>query len=287
MNPLMRLRVLSLGAFALACFPLAQAQPRRLMLATAWRPGLDLPSYWVSEKLDGMRAHWDGRRLWSRGGHRIHAPAWFTDGWPEDALDGELWCGHGSFEQTVSTVRQRQPRDEAWQNVRFMVFDLPEHPGPFDERLAALRTLVTQTHALWLQPIAQDRVSSETELQEWLERVLALGGEGLMLHQGSALYRGERSPQLLKLKPWADAEARVIAHLPGKGQHEGRLGALLVEMQSDDGLGTRLFRLGTGLEDRQRLHPPAIGSVVSFRHQGFTASGLPRFASYWRARPED
>lgn len=288
MNPLMRLRVQALGALALgACWPLAQAQPRPLMLATPWRGGLDLSHYWVSEKLDGMRGHWDGQRLWSRGGKRIHAPDWFIADWPEQALDGELWAGHGGFEQTVSTVRQRQPRDPAWQGIRFMVFDLPDHPGPFSERLRDLRVQVAQTHALWLQAIAHEQVSGEAELQAWLERVLALGGEGLMLHHGNGLYRGERSPQLIKLKPWADAEARVIAHLPGKGQHAGKLGALLVEMPADTEHGARLFRLGTGLEERERLEPPAIGTVVSFRHQGFTAAGLPRFASFWRLRPEE
>jgi DNA ligase-1 len=257
------------------------------MLATAWRPGLDLSHYWVSEKLDGMRGHWDGQRLWSRGGQRIHSPAWFTAGWPAQALDGELWAGSGGFEQTVSTVRQLRPQDGAWQAIRFMVFDLPDHPGPFGERLQALRTLLAHSHAQWLQAIDQDRAASEAELQAWLERVVAMGGEGLMLHHAGALYRGERSAQLLKLKLWNDAEARVIAHLPGKGQHTGKLGALLVEMPADGAHGPRIFRLGSGLEERDRLDPPAIGSVVSFRHQGFTASGLPRFASFWRVRPPE
>lgn len=288
MNPFFRWRVKALAALALGgCWPLAQSQPRALMLATPWRSGLDLSQYWVSEKLDGMRGHWDGQRLWSRGGQRIHAPDWFTADWPAQPLDGELWAGYGGFGQAVSTARQRQPRDEAWQGLRFMVFDLPDHPGTFEERLKSLRVLASQAHALWLQVIAQDRVASEAELQSWLERVLALGGEGLMLHHAGALYRGERSAQLIKLKLWEDAEARVIAHLPGKGQHAGKLGALLVEMPADHEHGTRVFRLGTGLDERERLEPPAVGSMVSFRHQGFTASGLPRFASFWRVRPEE
>ncbi len=288
-NPQLRLHLKALAALVLwpACLPVGLAQAPALMLASTWRAGTDLNDYWVSEKLDGMRARWDGRRLWSRGGLPIHAPGWFTADWPEQALDGELWAGHGNFELTVSVARQRKAQDQAWQGLRFMAFDLPEHAGPFSERFKVLRVVVTHTHALWLQTIPQEQVASEAELQEWLQRVVALGGEGLMLHHGSALYRSQRSANLLKLKAWDDAEARVIEHLPGKGQHAGKLGALLVEMPADAMHGPRRFRLGTGLSERDRLHPPELDAVVSFRYQGLTASGLPRFATFWRVRSEE
>ena len=288
-KPHLRTHLKALAALMLwpACLPVGLAQAPALMLASTWRAGTDLKDYWVSEKLDGMRARWDGKQLWSRGGQPIHAPAWFTAGWPGQALDGELWKGHGGFEQTVSIVRQRTPKDQAWQEVRFMAFDLPGHGGPFGERAQALRAQVSKAHVLWLQAIEQEKVGNEAELQEWLRRVIGMGGEGLMLHHTNALYRTERSPHLLKLKPWEDAEARVIEHLPGKGQHEGKLGALLVEMPADAEHGARRFRLGTGLSERERRSPPELGSVVSFRFQGLTASGLPRFASFWRLRPEE
>ena len=285
--PILSRRHISLALLVLTALPCARGQSRPLMLASSWPEGLAPADYWVSEKLDGMRGRWDGQALWSRGGHRIPAPAWFTADWPRQALDGELWAGRGTFEQVVSTARQHQPSDEAWRSLRFMAFDLPQHKGPFGERVQALRTLLEPLDIAWLQAIEQQRLSSAAQLRKLLAQVVSEGGEGLMLHHDQALYQSGRSKQLLKLKVEDDAEARVIAHLPGKGELAGKLGALEVEMAADGTHGARRFRLCSGLTDREREHPPPIGAQLSFRYRGLTASGLPRFATFWRIRPEE
>ena len=46
--------------------------------------------YLVSEKLDGVRARWDGQRLLTRSGHAIDVPRWFTAGWPRQPMDGGM-----------------------------------------------------------------------------------------------------------------------------------------------------------------------------------------------------
>ena len=102
-----------------------------------------------------------------------------------------------------------------------------------------------------------------------------------MLHRGASLYRAGRSDDLLKLKEHEDAEARVLAHLPGKGRHAGRMGALWVEMPT----GQR-FRLGAGFSDADRNHPPPVGAWVTYRFRGTHDGGLPRFASYLRVRED-
>jgi DNA ligase-1 len=239
----------------------------------------DLSAYWVSEKYDGIRAYWDGHELLTREGNVIHAPMWFVAGWPPDALDGELWIGRGRFEEVASTVRDLKPDDAAWRRVRYMVFDLPAHPGPFTKRLAALKTLLANLSVPWLEFVPQVKVADRAALQRKLQDVVAAGGEGLMLHLGNSLYRGGRSDDLLKFKPLADAEARVIAYLPGKGKYRGLLGALVV--QRPDGLR---FRLGSGFTDDQRRHPPPIGSWVTYSYQGLTEKGVPRFARFVRVR---
>ena len=267
-------------ALALACAAAwAAAQPPALMLADDHRSGLPPAAYWISEKLDGVRARWDGRQLVSRGGYPIMAPAWFTQGWPEHPMDGELWGGRGRFEATVSAVRREPPDDPAWQTLRFMVFDLPAHGGTFSQRVEALQALQVRRISPWLQVVEQRRGTTEADLQQQLRAVVEAGGEGLMLHRGEALYRHGRSGDLLKLKPHDDAEAQVVGHLPGQGRHAGRLGALLV--QTPEG---RRFRLGTGLSDALRDHPPPVGTWVTYRHRGLTRHGLPRFAHFLRVR---
>ena len=261
----------------------AQRDAPALLLAGRYRPGIDLGDYWVSEKYDGVRGVWDGRQLTTRGGERVNAPDWFTHGWPATPMDGELWAGRGAFEHAQSTIGRAQAGDDAWRRMRFMVFDLPAHPGHFDERLAALRSTVAAIGQPWVVAVPQRKVADDAELQAWLRDVVRGGGEGLMLHRGASLYRAGRGDDLLKLKLHDDAEARVVGHLPGTGRHAGRLGALLVETPE----GQR-FRLGTGLTDAQREQPPPIGSWVTYRYRGLHAgSGLPRFASFVRVRSDE
>jgi len=252
-----------------------------LLLANVYRPGMPLADYWVSEKYDGVRGYWDGHTLRTRGGETVAAPAWFTADWPATPLDGELWAGRGSFTQALSTVRSQNAGDAAWRQIRFMVFDLPAHGGVFDDRLSALKALVASIQHDWVQAVPQQRVATDAALQALLQRTVRAGGEGLMLHQGSSLYRSGRSDDLIKLKTHDDAEALVVGHLPGKGKHAGRLGALLVEMPT----GQR-FKLGAGLTDADRDQPPPLGSWVTYRYRGTHDGGLPRFASFVRVRLE-
>lgn len=274
------LHALLLG-IALAMPVVAGAEAPAILLAEVYRDQIDVTRYLVSEKLDGVRAIWDGERLRFRSGREIKAPAWFVNSLPKTPLDGELWLGRGRFEALSGIVRREQPDEAEWRAVRYMVFELPGAQGSFRERAAAIRQLVRQAKLPWLQEIEQFEVADRASLQKRLKSVVQGGGEGLMLHRADAAYETGRSDTLLKLKPWNDAEAVVIGHLPGKGKYTGMLGALRV--RSADG---REFSLGTGFTDEQRRNPPAIGSEVTYRYRDLTVHGQPRFASFMRLRGE-
>lgn len=106
-------------------------------------------------------------------------------------------------------------------------------------------------------------------------------GEGLMLHLANAEYMTGRSHVLLKLKPYLDAEAKVVGYVAGCGKYQGKMGALLVE--NTDGIR---FKLGTGFSDAERENPPKIGSMVTYTYKGTTKTGKPKFASFLRVRDE-
>ncbi|CCV00174.1 unnamed protein product [Malassezia sympodialis ATCC 42132] len=85
----------------------------------------DPTGWWISEKLDGVRAIWDGKSLWSRNGRLWAAPSWFTncsylrtnEVLPVSIpLDGELWIDRGLFELTSSICRSK-------------IFDTPGYPS--------------------------------------------------------------------------------------------------------------------------------------------------------------
>ena len=252
-----------------------------LTQARIYQGDADLSRYWVSEKFDGVRAYWDGEDLISRHGNRFDVPAAFTRGFPEQPLDGELWMGRGTFSRMVGLINRHDTGPEHWRDVYYMVFDLPRAAGPFNDRLRTLRRLLKDHDNPHLRLVRQIKVADRAALNRRLEKVIEAGGEGLMLHRGDAPYRSYRSTDLLKVKPYQDAEARVVAHLPGEGRLEGKMGALLLETASG-----RHFRLGTGFSDAQRANPPPIGSLVTYKFYGRTRHGLPRFPSFLRVRRE-
>lgn len=257
----------------------AQTRPP-LLLAQEAPLSIDPAGWLVSEKYDGVRAYWDGRALRFRSGLPITAPDWFTQRLPPMPLDGELWLERGRFEALSGIVRRSVPDDAAWRSLRYMLFELPGGEGGFAQRATRLQQLARTAGWPQLVAVQQSRLPSTQALQQRLDEVLAAGGEGLMLHRADAPYHSGRSPALLKLKPLQDAEGVVIGHVAGRGRHVGRLGAL--RLRTDQGVD---FLLGTGMSDAERATPPALGSQVSFRHRGFTADGVPRFASFLRLRP--
>lgn len=278
---LILLLMLTLGGVSSPLWAAGKDAPP-VMLARLYQPVSTLQHYLVSEKLDGVRAYWDGRQLLTRGGHRIHTPHWFTAPLPAQPLDGELWLGRGRFAEVSGLVRRHHPDEDAWREVRFMLFDMPNVQADFAQRLWVLKTWTAQARSSWLQAVEHRHVDSEAQLQQWLRDVVAAGGEGLMLRHAHGRYEASRSDAMLKLKLDQDDEARVVGHLPGNGKFSGMLGALLVE--TDDG---RRFRIGTGFSHDERRHPPPLGSRITFEYNGETANGLPRFARFLRVRPPE
>ena len=252
----------------------ANAGKPPILLAHKWETDHDPTGWWMSEKLDGIRAYWDGEAFVSRLGNKFYAPDWFIADLPADTLDGELWVGRKMFQRTTSIVRSGAQSDE-WKQVTYVVFDAPNAKGYFEDRLAHAQKVLMRAgapHARWLEHVACEGID---HLKEELRRVEGLGGEGLMLRRPKSPYEIGRSSSLLKVKTFHDAEARVIGHAPGEGKHKGRLGALIVELAD----GTR-FNVGTGFSDREREDPPKLGSVITFRYQELSNDGVPRFPSY-------
>lgn len=245
-----------------------------ILLAHKWETEHDPTGWWMSEKLDGIRAYWDGETFTSRLGNRFFAPDWFVEDLPADTLDGELWVGRKMFQKATSIVRSGAAGQE-WKTVSFVIFDAPNAKGGFEDRMAHARKVIERAQTPYARVLENIECTGFDHLRDELARVEALGGEGLMLRRPKSAYEIGRSTSLLKVKTFHDAEARVIGHAPGTGKHKGRLGALVCELP-----GKITFNVGTGFSDREREQPPAIGAVITFRYQELSDDGVPRFPSY-------
>ncbi len=259
-------------------------KPPPILLAHVLPADVDVSAYLVSEKYDGVRAIWDGTTLRFRSGRVIAAPPAFLEKLPTTPLDGELWLGRRTFDTLSGIVRSDPPDAAAWANIRYMIFELPDAPGTFAQRVEKMHEIVKKVPSAQISQLEvapQSRVRDRAELNRRLNAIVRAGAEGLMLHRADAPYVTGRSDALYKLKPLLDTEAEVIAHQPGQGKHVGRLGALVV--QTPSGV---VFKLGTGFSDAQRVAPPPVGATVTYTYRELSASGKPRFASFLRVRNE-
>jgi DNA ligase-1 len=255
------------------------ASSMNVALAEKWTSE-DPAGYYLSEKLDGMRCLWDGSKLYTRNGNPIHAPPNLVAQLPDIALDGELFLGRGKFQELMSIVKRHNPNDQDWTHVTYAVFDAPNVNAPFAARLQEIDA--TLLSCKWASKHPHTRCVDRKHVFEELDRILTMGGEGVMLRHPTAPYKDGRTTDLLKVKKFMDAEAYVIGYETGKGRNYDRMGAL--QCRDEDGIH---FKVGTGFPDAMRDNPPPVGTRITYKYQEKTRDGKPRFPVFLRVRMID
>jgi len=241
--------------------------------------------WFVSEKLDGVRALWlphtkdvpwcdeIATGLWSRDGKVYHAPDWWINQLPNVPLDGELWMDRKSFQSTVSVVR-KNIGDAGWRDVKFMAFDMPVK---MEEGVIHFKNRDVKVHEMQLHPtitkpmifrvanivlnrlennrnfevVRQVRLTNpQDEIPELLRMVVDQGGEGLILRDPDSVWTQGRVNTLLKVKPVNYMEVIVTGYYYGEGKFDGMMGALEVNIPGTN----RLFKL-SGFTDEERYVP--------------------------------
>tara|TARA_B100000963_G_scaffold359069_1_gene385323 strand:+ start:7986 stop:9812 length:1827 start_codon:yes stop_codon:yes gene_type:complete len=286
----------------------------KFMLAKDYIQGKhDVTGWYMSEKFDGYRACYcpKDNHFYSRQNKPFNAPEWFLQAMPPRLMDGELWIGRNRF-QDMGAVRKKVPLDEEWLNITFQVYDMPEHPGPFSERIKELSKMVKLAQAKWnrkrtefeypfnkldcpLVLAKQIPLQSLDHLDQVYKEVLQQEGEGVMLKDPNSPYEGKRSSLLLKYKPNFDEEAIIIDYKPGQGKYTGMLGGFICKplinhdtYSSIDEDEDHIFAI-SGMDDAVResyQHTHPIGTIISYEHSGKTNKGKPRFGRYTRIRTD-
>jgi len=248
----------------------------QLLLANKFDLSIDPTGYWISEKLDGVRAYWDKKDFWSRNGNKFSVPDIIKKFMPSDhCLDGEMWLGRQQFQKCVGVVRSSNIHNKIWPEITYQIFDIPSLDKPFEERIEFLKELFKNCKSSNIVVVEHKKCEDQMELKRQLEVTEKIGGEGLMLRQPKSKYVGSRSDTLLKVKSFFDTEAKVLKHEPGKGKFAGMCGALLCELPDKT-----TFAVGSGLTLKDRKNPPKIGAIITFRYMETSEGGVPRFPTY-------
>ncbi|UJR31854.1 hypothetical protein I4U23_019330 [Adineta vaga] len=256
----------------------------QVLLAETWSEDIDPTGWWMSEKLDGVRAYWSGSNFYSRQGNLFHVPDFFKAALPKVPLDGEIWCGRGLFQKCISIIKKQGNKvvPDDYKLLTYLIFDAPTHGGKYEDRVKWLQTNVPQDDdKCYASVVGIKKCQNLADLKQCLATVNDAGGEGIMLRKPGSLYENKRSSTLLKVKTFYDEEALVVGHKPGKGNCTGVLGALQCQLPN----GKR-FDVGSGFDMSQRRNPPKKGSVITFKFQELSNAGIPRFPVFLRIRSD-
>lgn len=247
-----------------------------LFLLKTYHENANVTGWVMSEKLDGIRAFWDGERLISRGGKTLTPPSWFTQHFPSFPIDGELWTKRADFETISSIVNSRQA-NERWQQVTYQIFDVPNQRGGLLKRLHVLQRHLQQHPTPYIHILKQTPINNKKHLLDFLNRVTNHHGEGVVARDPTKQYQTGRLSSALKLKKHSDTECTIIKILAGKGKYQNKMGAVLCRTSQGKSL-----KIGSGFSDAQRASPPKVGSQITFKYYGLTKKGNYRFPIYLR-----
>jgi DNA ligase 1 len=238
----------------------------------------NISGWYMSEKLDGIRGYWNGKKFYTKNGNIINIPKKFTKNFPSFALDGELWSRRNDFEFIQSTVLDKTPSTK-WEKITYNIFEVPNTKGDFLQRLQKAKDWFSKHPNRNVKIIEQIKCKDEDHLIEYLNSIVTLKGEGIIVKDASKLYHTGRSPYILKVKKFLDMEGLVIGYNYKK---DGSFKSLKIKLKNNI-----TFNLSSGLSEKNKQNPPKKGEIVTFKYYGFTKNNKPKFASFLRVREKE
>jgi len=252
-----------------------EAKKPDLFLLNKYSTDINITSWYMSEKLDGFRAFWDGEKLISRSGKVFTAPSFFTKEFPKIQLDGELWTKRNDF-ANISSIINTKSSNSQWSELTYNIFEVPHAEGNLTQRLSSIK------ESSYLKIVKQIKIKNSKYLDIFLKSIENELGEGVVIRDASLNYYTGRKNKALKVKSYIDEECIVIGYNQGQGKYENILGSIECTMDNN-----KTIKIGTGFTKIQRKNPPKIGTKITFKYYGLTSKGNPRFPVFLKIRQVD
>ena len=219
------------------------------MLAKRYTDSVHEQYYYIQEKLDGNRciAHYNfNTEEWeftSRSGKPLKVK--FDMSWANKGhiFDGEVMtighAGSRDFTRTSGAINGKYTDKSA---LHYYIYDIVDEDLTYKQRkellddYMAISGIMTNTSILPVLDEIPVYVNPEYNwrLDEWLDKITAKGGEGIMLRDPDATYKcGKRTDALLKYKKIKTMDLRIVGWNEGNGKYTGAIGSF--NCQTDDG----------------------------------------------------
>ena len=260
---------------------------------------------WVSAKLDGFRCYVTKDGMFSRTHHKVlSCPHIFEElkpifeKQPNLVFDGELYTHElkDDFNKVASLLSRTKNLDEDFLNetkrlIKFHIFDcvdinnntksyIDRFKLKNNEEYSSDDWLIDRHESKYIKIVNQFEVNSFDEVEQYLDKAIEAGFEGIMLRNPNMLYDNGRSSNLIKYKRFMDAEYKVVDIQDGVGNATGQASTIICE--TADG---KQFSTGTGkgwdetakrelFENKEKY----IGQMVTVKFQELTPDEhVPRF----------
>lgn len=194
--------------------PVTVSLPMKVQTYSKHKAKVIFPCY-ESPKLNGVNATYKQNskilRLLSRGGEdyplvdqQIDDILRILKQLNTDELNGELYI-HGEHLQNITGAVKKYR--ELSNKLEFHIFDIPNIPGTYEDRIAVMRT-IKDTSFVKVVPAA--KAFNHDHLDELHDKYVTQGYEGLVVRNPEGLYKhNSRSNDVFKLKKALDAEFKI------------------------------------------------------------------------------
>jgi len=227
---------------------------------------------------------------------------------------GELWY-NDDIQFVKKGARLKKPSQKFWDTVQYKIFSVKpygtfhrfkELEGLRDDptRQLFLSSLRARRYYMYLLKknfssggpasiIEQRPCNSLTQVADVFTLFKTQDWEGLVFTDMDTPYENKRTNSVYKYKPIYEDTAIVVDYTEGKKRHEGRAGALVVNMTltdnvenihgvGDDVIGKNItFKISGGLTDRMReweniTNSYPVGCKIDFSFNYMSVDGIPQ-----------
>ena len=190
----------------------------------------------------------------------------------EVVFDGEAYC-HGMSLNEISSACKK--KSDLSKKIQFHVYDAMLGTADFHTRSEFAREFVEAAGSDLLVPVETVKVRSESDLMVCQKEFVEQGYEGAMLRHGNVGYQaGKRTPHLLKVKTFEDAEFVVVDYKMGRGKYDG---VPIFTCETEDGNPFDVTAPGT-MEEKKAMGKRAkeyVGKKLTVKYQYMTKTDEP------------